>query len=174
MYKSGLVTHYTNVNTGKKYNSESCMVHHTHVIMQIKTLSRLQKYQKRFSNNCLIDSNSQTMELKNFVAIMVKSFPSSKIWCVIISINLNEKMIHSGYSVLLNNGLSTKRWLSLYFKWFSLFFKWLFRKKTVQSHQKHPIYFSVFLLENHNNQRIILKEIKVKKKMCSRPVFYST
>lgn len=90
-YKSGLVTHYTNVNTGKKYNSESCMVHHIHVIMQIKTLSRLQKYQKRFSKNCLIDSNSQTMELKNFVAIMVKSFLSSKIWCVIISINLNDK-----------------------------------------------------------------------------------
>lgn len=95
-------TQYTNVNTGKKYDSESCMVHHIRIIMQIKTLSRLQKYHKRFSNNCLIDSNSQTIELKNFVAIMVKSFISSKIWRIIISISLNNKTTHSGYLLLLN------------------------------------------------------------------------
>lgn len=90
-----VATHYTNVNTGKKYSSESCMVHHIRVIMQIKTL-RLQKYHKRFSKNYLIDSNSQTMELKNFLAIMVKSFLSFKIWCIIISLNLNNRKIHSG------------------------------------------------------------------------------
>lgn len=78
------------------------MVHHICIIMQIKTLSRLQKYHKRFSKNRLIDSNSQTIEFKNFVGIMVNSLISSKIWCIIISINLNNKTIHSGCLLLLN------------------------------------------------------------------------
>lgn len=64
--------------------SESCMVHHICIIMQIKTLSRLQKCHKRFSKNCLIDSNSQTIELKNFVAMMLKLFTSSIVWYTII------------------------------------------------------------------------------------------
>lgn len=44
--------------------SELCVVRHICIIMQIKTLSRLQKCHKRLSKNCLIDSNSQTIELK--------------------------------------------------------------------------------------------------------------
>lgn len=52
--------------------SESGMVHHVCIIMQIKTLSTLQKCPKRFSKDCLIDSNSQTIELTNFVAITLK------------------------------------------------------------------------------------------------------
>lgn len=77
--------------------------------MQIKTLSRLQKCHKRFSKNCLIDSNSQTIELKNFVAMI-----DVKIIYFLYSLvhnhtmNPNNKMIHSASPLSSNNDSSTK------------------------------------------------------------------
>lgn len=92
---------------GRNTMPELCMVHHICIFMQIKTLCRLPRCHKIFSRNCLINANSQTIELKT-VTIILKSFTSSKIWCTIISLKSNNKTIHSLSPLSSNNDLSTK------------------------------------------------------------------
>ena len=88
---------------------ELCMVHHICIFVQIKTLCRLPRCHKIFSKNCLINPNSQTIEIKT-VTIILKSFTSSKIWCSTISLRSNNKTIHSVSPLSSNNDLSTKWW----------------------------------------------------------------
>lgn len=107
VYKSGSGPHITQVLILERNTMpELCMVHHICIFMQIKTLCRLPRCHKIFSKNCLINSNSQTIELKT-VTIILKSFTSSKIWYTIISLKSN-KTIHSLSPLSSNNDLSTK------------------------------------------------------------------
>ena len=92
---------------GRNTMPELCMVHHICIFMQIKILCRLPRCHKIFSKNCLINSNSQTIELKT-VTVILKSFTSAKIWCTIISLKSNNKTIHSLSPLSSNNDLSTK------------------------------------------------------------------